>query len=442
MVGLVMMRDTRARRTAMVPIHVRGTEEYDARLAALSRRGEADLARVEPQVRAILEAIRARGDAALAEYTERFDGARVERPLRPIADYAEIGARCPAEVRALLEGAAARIRAYHEHQVDSGFGFERDGVRLGMRVRPVASAGVYAPGGKARYPSTVLMTAVPAKVAGVRRIVLATPRPTPEIVAAAEIAGVTEILDAGGAQAIGALAYGTETIRPVEKIVGPGNLYVACAKKLVYGHVSIDSIAGPSEILVVADEGADPAVVAADLLSQAEHDEDAYALLVTIDVATAEAVARELERQVAELPRAEIARASLERHAEIFVAGDRAEAARIADAMAPEHLCLAVADPEAMLEDIHAVGAAFLGDHTPEAAGDYAAGPSHVLPTGGAARFSSPLGVYDFVVRTSVIKYSAAAIEAQADLLEGLARLEGLEAHARAVSARRGLRSR
>src|SRR5690606_8376825 len=184
-------------------------------------------------------------------------------------------------------------RAYHERQVDAGFRFERDGVSLGMRVRPVASAGVYAPGGKARYPSTVLMTAVPAKVAGVRRIVLATPRPTPEIVAAAEIAGVTEILDAGGAQAIGALAYGTQSIRPVEKIVGPGNLYVACAKKLVYGHVSIDSIAGPSEILVVADEGADPAVVAADLLSQAEHDEDAYALLVTIDVATAEAVARE-----------------------------------------------------------------------------------------------------------------------------------------------------
>jgi histidinol dehydrogenase len=426
----------------MVRIHVRGSDGYEASLAALSRRGEADLARVEPTVREILDAIRARGDAALAELTERFDGHRPVPPVRSMPSLASEAARCPSDVRMLLEHAADRIRDYHLNQRDAGFHFERDGVSLGMRVRPVASAGVYAPGGKARYPSTVLMTAIPAAVAGVKRIVLATPRPTPEILAAAEIAGVTEVLDAGGAQAIGALAYGTESVRPVEKIVGPGNLYVACAKKLVYGHVSIDSIAGPSEILVIADEGADPKVVAADLLSQAEHDEDAYALLVTLDRATAEAVARELEAQVEGLPRAGIARASLERHAEIFVAVDRAEAARIADAMAPEHLCLAVADPESMLDEIHAVGAAFLGDHTPEAAGDYAAGPSHVLPTGGAARFSSPLGVYDFIVRTSVIKYSPEAIETQADLLEGLARLEGLEAHARAVSARRGLKPR
>jgi histidinol dehydrogenase len=426
----------------MVRVHARNSPDYDAALAALERRGEADLARVEPVVREILDTIRARGDEALAEYTERFDGHRPVRHIRATSSYAEEAARCPREVRAMLEQAADRIRAYHEKQVDPGFRFERDGVSLGMRVRPVSSAGVYAPGGKARYPSTVLMTALPASVAGVKRIVLATPRPTPEILAAAEIAGVTEILDAGGAQAIGALAYGTESVRPVDKIVGPGNLYVACAKKLVYGHVSIDSIAGPSEILVVADQGADAKVVAADLLSQAEHDEDAYALLVTLDLATAEAVTRELAVQVAALPRAEIALASLERHGQVFVAGDRAEAARIAHRMAPEHLCLAVADPEAMLDEIGAVGAAFLGDHTPEAAGDYAAGPSHVLPTGGAARFSSPLGVYDFVVRTSVIKYSPQAIEAQADLLEGLARLEGLEAHARAVSSRRGLAPR
>ena len=423
----------------LVRLHERGTPAYDAALSALARRGEADLARVEPVVREILDAVRARGDSALAEYTERFDGHRPALPLRFIADYAAEAAQCPPEVRALLEAAAARIRTYHEAQRDPGFRFERDGIALGMRVRPVASAGVYAPGGKARYPSTVLMTAVPAAVAGVERIVLATLRPTPEILAAAEIAGVTEVLDAGGAQAIGALAYGTESVRAVEKIVGPGNLYVACAKKLVYGHVSIDSIAGPSEILVVADGGASPEVVAADLLSQAEHDEAAYSLLVTLDRATADAVVAALEAQLAALPRASIARASLERHAEVFVAGDRAEAARIADHMAPEHLCLAVEDPEAMLADIRAVGAAFLGDHTPEAAGDYAAGPSHVLPTGGAARFSSPLGVYDFVVRTSVIRYSPEAIEQQADLLEGLARLEGLEAHARAVAARRGL---
>ncbi|HJL29979.1 MAG TPA: histidinol dehydrogenase, partial [Polyangiaceae bacterium LLY-WYZ-15_(1-7)] len=336
-----------------------------------------------------------------------------------------------------LAAAAERIRRYHEHQREPGFRYEEEGVELGQRVLPVKAAGVYAPGGKARYPSTVLMTAVPAAVAGVPRIVLATPRPTPEILAAAEVAGVTEVIDAGGAQAIGALAYGTASVGRVDKIVGPGNLYVACAKRLVFGLVDIDSIAGPSEILVVADDAADPEVVAADLLSQAEHDEDAYPLLVTLSRAQAEAVDAAVARQLADLPREAIARQSVEDNGHCFVVEDRAEAARVADALAAEHLNLSVEDPDAMLEGIGAVGAAFLGYHTPEAAGDYAAGPSHVLPTGGAARFASPLGVYDFVVRTSLIRYSKEAIRAQADLLEGLARLEGLEAHARAVKARR-----
>ncbi len=422
----------------MLTIHERGTQGYDDALRALSRRGDADLERVEPQVRDILAAVRSRGDEALVELTERFEGRRPEAIRLDGAEWRRQADEAPEEVRAALAEAAARIRRFHERQLDPGFRYTEGGIELGQRVRPVRAAGVYAPGGKARYPSTVLMTAVPAAVAGVGRIVLATPRPTPEILAAALIGGVTEVIDVGGAQAIGALAYGTESVRRVDKIVGPGNIYVACAKRLVFGVVDIDQIAGPSEILVVADDGADPAVVAADLLSQAEHDEDAYPLLVTVSRPHADAVAREVERQLAELPREEIARASVENNGFCFVAGDLDEAARVADALAPEHLALAVREPDAVLDAITAAGAAFLGDCTPEAAGDYAAGPSHVLPTGGAARFGSPLGVYDFVVRTSIIRYDRDAIGRQADLLERLARLEGLEAHARAVSLRRG----
>src|SRR5690606_7010244 len=384
-----------------------------------------------------LPIFRAHGDEAVLALTERFEGRRQPAIVLSAEAVREGAAQAPAAVRGRLEEAAARIRAYHEHQRDPGFRFEREGVSLGMRVSPVRAAGVYAPGGKARYPSTVLMTAIPAAVAGVPRIVLATPRPTPEILAAADVAGVTEVIDAGGAQAIGALAYGTSTVGRVEKIVGPGNIFVACAKRLVFGLVDIDSIAGPSEILVVADDGADPEIVAADLLSQAEHDEDAYALLVTLSRAQADAVAAAVARQLETLPRREIAEASVRAHACCFVVGDLAEAARVADHLAPEHLALSIADPEPLMREIGAAGAFFLGYHTPEAAGDYAAGPSHVLPTGGAARFSSPLGVYDFTVRSSIIRYSAEAIRAQRGLLTELARLEGLEAHARAVEARR-----
>ncbi len=282
------------------------------------------------------------------------------------------------------------------------------------------------------------MTAIPATVAGVERIVLVTPNPTPEILAAAEVSGVTEVVDAGGAQAIAAVAYGTESVAQVDKVVGPGNIYVACAKRLVFGAVDIDSIAGPSEILVVADDGADPEVVAADLLSQAEHDEAAYPLLVTLSRAQADAVDAAVARQLDVLPRKAIAGEAVENNGYCFVVGDLGEAGRAATILAAEHLSLSVADPDALLPSIGAAGAIFLGYHTPEAAGDYAAGPSHVLPTGGAVRFASPLGVYDFVVRSSLICYSPAAISRQGDLLEGLARLEGLEAHARAVAIRRG----
>jgi len=422
----------------MLKIHVRGTEAYDRALASLAHRGDADLARVEPEVRAILESVRARGDAAVHELTERFEKRRAE-PLVWTRDAIVEGAKqfSPEGTR-MLADAADRIRRYHERQIDRGFRYEEDGILLGQRVRPAKAAGVYAPGGKARYPSSVLMTAVPAVVAGVPRVWLATPRPTPEILAAAAIAGVHELLDAGGAHAIAALAYGTESVRRVDKIVGPGNLYVACAKRLVFGTVDIDGIAGPSEILVVADEQADARVVAADLLSQAEHDEDAYALLVTLSERKAREVGAEVERQLALLPRRAVAEASVRDHGWSFVVDDLAEAARVADTLAAEHLSLQVREPEALLEHIGAAGAAFLGDHTPEAAGDYAAGPSHVIPTGGAALFSSPLGFYDFVVRTSFIGYSREAIARQTELLAGLARMEGLEAHARAVEIRRG----
>ncbi len=421
----------------MITIHERGTEAYDEALRALSRRGDADLARVEPDVRAILERVREGGDEAVLELAERFEGRRPSRVAVPEAEWRAAAASAPAEVREALAAAADRVRRYHEHQRDPGFSYEERGIRLGQRVRPLAAVGVYAPGGKARYPSSVLMSAIPAAVAGVPRIVLATPRPTPEVLAAAELSGVTEVIDAGGAQAIGALAYGTSTIARVDKIVGPGNIYVACAKRLVFGLVDIDGIAGPSEILVVADDEADPEIVAADLLSQAEHDEDAYALLVTLSRAQAERVRAAVERQLATLPRRAVAEASLRAHGACFVAGDLDEAARVADRLAAEHLALAVGEPEALFDRIGAAGAVFLGAFTPEAAGDYAAGPSHVLPTGGAARFTSPLGVYDFVVRTSIIRYEREAIRAQADLLEALARLEGLEAHARAVAIRR-----
>jgi histidinol dehydrogenase len=416
----------------MLKIHERSSSapDYDAELARLARRGDDDLESVEPQVREIIRKVRAEGDAALRELTLRFDRRDVTTPV--VRDFRERARGVSDKTRSALARAAERVRRYHEHQRDGGFRYQEGGIELGQRVRPMSSVAVYAPGGKARYPSTVLMTAIPAQVAGVPRIVLITPNPEGEVLAAAELSGVTEVIDAGGAQAIAALAYGTQSITRVDKIVGPGNLYVTCAKRLVFGVVDIDGIAGPSEILVVADDQADPRVVAADLLSQAEHDEAAYPLLVTLSRTQAEAIAREVASQLASLPRQAIASASLRDHGHCFVTGDLAEAARVADLLAIEHLSLQVRDPEALLGKIGAAGAVFLGDHTPEAAGDYAAGPSHVLPTGGAARFGSPLGVYDFVVRTSLIRYDRAAITAQQELLAELARMEGLEAHARA----------
>ncbi|MEM6962800.1 MAG: histidinol dehydrogenase [Myxococcota bacterium] len=420
----------------MLNVHERGQASYDQALRLLSRRGDADLQRVEPAVQAILDGVAREGDVAVRRYVNQFEARTLSQLVVPTTKWQEKSSEISPQLSDCLREAAERVRAYHRHQRESGFRYASQGIELGQRVRPIRSVGLYAPGGKARYPSTVLMTAIPAQVAGVKRIVLATPSPTPEVLAAASIAGVTEVVDVGGAQAIAALAYGTESVARVDKIVGPGNIYVACAKRLVFGTVAIDSIAGPSEVLVVADDDADSVAVAADLLAQAEHDEDAYPLLITLSPQKAEAVVGELARQLEKLPRRTIAEAALTRNGHGFVCGDRAEAARVADQLAIEHLCLAVQDPDSLLDGIDSVGAVFLGHHTPETAGDYAAGPSHVLPTGGAARFSSPLGVYDFLVRTSLIRYSKQALREQKDLLTELARLEGLEAHARAVEVR------
>ena len=442
----------------MIARFVHGTPEFDEALGRLRDRGETDSARVEPDVRAILEAVRREGDAAVRRYVERFERRTPKTLLLRDLDGRAALERLPPAARAALELAAERIAAFHRRERDamfpgldpaarppgqlgSGFLADDDGRTVGLRVRPLARVGVYAPGGKARYPSSVLMSALPAKVAGVEDVLLATPLSgkTDEddgVIAAAHLAGVTAIVDAGGAQAIAALAFGTETIPRVDKIVGPGNAYVACAKRLVYGAVAIDSIAGPSEILVLADATADPAHVAADLLSQAEHDEDAYGLLVTSEVALADAVALELDRQLADLPRRAIASESLRRHGQVFVVPDRQGMAAVANTIAPEHLSLQVEEPEDLLASIANVGAAFVGRLTPEAAGDYLAGPSHVLPTGGAVRFGSPLGVHDFVARTSIIRYTADALRRDSESICVFARLEGLEAHARAVLVR------
>jgi histidinol dehydrogenase len=422
----------------MMKILVRGDKEYAAELARLTHRGDEDLASVEPRVAAILAEVREGGDAALVRVTERIDGRKPE----PLAYGREEMARAldalDADARETMTFAARRVRALHEQQIEGGRRFhDADGVELGWRIRPLDRAGIYAPGGKARYPSSVLMAAIPAHVAGVREIYVTTPRPTAEVLAAAALAGVTRVFDLGGAVAIAALAYGTDTVPRVDKIVGPGNLYVTAAKKLVFGRVAIDGLAGPSEILVIADDAADPAVVAADLLSQAEHDEAAYPLLVTVSREMATRVVAEVDAQLAKLPRNAIASVSVRDHGRAFVTNDLDEAARVATVLAAEHLALLVRDPDALFAKIGAAGAAFLGDYTPEAAGDYLAGPSHVLPTGGAVRFASPLGVYDFQVRTSVIKYTRASLAAHADHITRFARLEGLEAHARAVEMRK-----
>lgn len=390
----------------------------------------------------IIADVRARGDAAVVDYTRKFDRLDVSGGLRIDPDLiAAAREACDADQIAALEFAAARIRAFHARQMPEGFSFtDAEGVRLGARWTPVSAAGIYVPGGTAAYPSSVLMNAVPANVAGVSRIVMVVPTPdgsvNPLVLAAADLSGVSEIYRIGGAQAVAALAYGTETITPVDKITGPGNAYVAEAKRQVFGTVGIDMIAGPSEILVVADAENDPDWIAADLLSQAEHDASSQSVLITDSGALADAVADAAERLLGRLQRSDIARRSWDTHGAIILVRDLEEAVPLVDRIAPEHLELAVEAPDALAEKITHAGAIFLGRHTPEAIGDYVAGPNHVLPTARSARFSSGLGVTDFMKRTTLVSCDAGSLTRIGPAAVTLARAEGLDAHALSLSVR------
>ena len=416
----------------------------DGVVRALERPPGAVDPEIQRRVAAIVAAVRDKGDAALLELTERFDRVSLtaaELPVTP-GEYAAaerlVG---EATVRA-LRYAAERIERFHRACAPKSWSMtDASGSRLGQDVRPLDRVAVYVPGGRAAYPSTVLMTVVPARVAGVKDIVLVSPPAADKtlnaaVLVAARVAGVTEAYRVGGAQAIAALAYGTDTIRRVDKIVGPGNIYVALAKAHVFGDVGIDMVAGPSEVVVIADESAEAAFVAADLLAQAEHDPMARAVLLTPSARLADDVAREVERQLAALPRREIARSALEANGALVLTASVEEAVQVANGLAPEHLELQIAEPEALLPRVRHAGAVFLGRYTPEVVGDYVAGPNHVLPTGGTARFASALSTEDFVTRLSVIQYSARGLAEAGPHVAELSRVEGLEGHGAAAAIR------
>ena len=397
---------------------------------------------VEEVVAGIIADVRQNGDRALLEYNRKFDGAQLTQLQVSEEEMEEALSLVAPEFLEILNKAAENIRAFHSRQVRNSFVItDRPGIVLGQKVTPIDKAGLYVPGGTAAYPSTVLMDAIPAKIAGVGQIVMVTPpgkdgKVNPVILAAAKIAGIDRIFKVGGAQAVAALAYGTESIPRVDKIVGPGNAFVAEAKKQVFGQVAIDMIAGPSEILVIADGKSNPVHVAADLLSQAEHDKLASAVLVTDSEALAVAVRDELERQIPLLPRAEIARASIDNNGKIIVAEDLRLGIEISNEIAPEHLELMVDDPFAYLQEVRHAGSIFMGRNCPEALGDYYAGPNHTLPTSGTARFSSPLSVDDFVKKSQFTYYTAQALSAVAENIDYFANQEGLQAHGRSVMVR------
>jgi histidinol dehydrogenase len=419
-----------------------GTVRAKRWLARMEGRGAAGGGRVEAAVRRIIAAVRRDGDRALVALTRRLDGVRLSpRTLAvPPATMAASWAALPATARRDLGLAASRIRAFHLHQRERSWGFrDGSGARLGQMIRPLGRVGLYVPAGRVPLPSTVLMTAIPARVAGVREVVAVSPargEGLAVIAAACHVAGVDALYRVGGAQAIAALAYGTATIPRVDKIVGPGNVWVATAKRLCFGAVAIDAIAGPSEVLIVADGSADPHLVAADMLAQAEHDPLAAAVCVTADRRLAARVAAALDAQLPALARRAVAARSLARFGAIVVVRSTAEAVLLANRLAPEHLELLVRDPGRWAPRVRHAGAVFLGPWAPEAFGDYLAGPNHVLPTGGTARFASPLGVYDFVKRTSVIGAGPRTLRRLGPAVVRLARLEGLEAHGRAVERR------
>ena len=417
---------------------------FDAELDNLLAWESVSDARVATAVADILQQVRSRGDAAVVEFTNRFD----RRNLQGAQDFClgqdtlqQALSSIPAASRAALEAAAERVQGYHQHQLQESWQYrEPDGTVLGQQISPMERVGIYVPGGKASYPSSVLMNAIPAKVAGVDRVSMVVPAPDGQlsdlVLAAAAIAGVDDVYTIGGAQAVAALAYGTETISRVDKIVGPGNIYVATAKRAVFGQVAIDMIAGPSEILVICDGKTDPDWIAMDLLSQAEHDEQAQSVLLCPSAEYLDAVEASLEKLLAELPRRDIAAQSLHDRGALVLVADIEEAIQVANRIAPEHLEVSVDEPEQYLPKIRHAGAIFLGRYTAEALGDYCAGPNHVLPTSGTARFSSPLGVYDFQKRSSIIYCSPQGADVLGRVASTLAQGEGLDAHARSAEYR------
>ena len=418
--------------------------DFDATLDALIAFEAAQDPAVDATVATIIADVRARGDRAVLDHTQRFDRVNAARLADLAIDSAAMQAAhaaLPAGQREALDVAARRIRDFHARQKDEGFSFrDENGTELGQRVTPLDRVGLYVPGGKAAYPSSVLMNAIPAQVAGVGEIVMVVPTPdgvrNPLVLAAAHVAGVTRAYAIGGAQAVAALAYGTQTIRAVDKICGPGNAYVAAAKRRVFGTVGIDMVAGVSEILVIADASANPDWIAIDLFSQAEHDEMAQAILLAPDAPLIERVAQSAQRWFARMPRAPIIAASFARRGALIRTRDLDEACALANRIAPEHLELAVDDPDALLPKLRHAGAIFLGHYASEALGDYCAGPNHVLPTGRTARFSSPLGVYDFQKRTSILRIARATAQELAPVAIALATGEGLAAHAQSAAAR------
>lgn len=418
--------------------------DFDAKLSALLAWESVSDTQVADRVAEILASVKAQGDKAVVDYTNRFDRRNVQTFSELVIESAELDAafhQITPEQRQALEVAASRIKAYHQHQVQSSWQYtEPDGTVLGQKVTPMERVGLYVPGGKATYPSSVLMNAIPAKVAGVAQLVMVVPAPdgeiSPMVLAAAAIAGVDRVVTIGGAQAVAALAYGTESIPKVDKIVGPGNIYVATAKRAVFGQVAIDMIAGPSEILVICDGKTDPDWIAMDLFSQAEHDEQAQAILLSDDADYLDAVEASFAKLLPTLQRQEIASISLKNRGALIKVRDMEEAVALSNRIAPEHLELSVENPESLLPKIQHAGAIFMGRHTPEALGDYCAGPNHVLPTSGTARFSSPLGVYDFQKRSSIINCSVSGASTLSKVASVLARSEHLEAHARSAEYR------
>lgn len=419
---------------------LRKPKDIGAFLSLLRKRASGGTGRIEAVVRKILSDVKKDGDKAVMAYTAKFDSLTINDLRIKPAEIARYADKAEKKVVKSLEKAAKRIRAFHEMQKEESWFFSEDESLLGQIIRPLGRVGVYVPGGKASYPSTVLMNVIPAQVADVEEIALCVPTPrnevNPYVMAAVKMLGVREVYRIGGAQAVGAMAYGTAAIKKVDKIVGPGNIYVATAKKLVFGEVDIDMIAGPSEVLIIADKKANPRFIAADLLSQAEHDELASSILVTDSAALAEAVLRELKARLSRLKRKAIAERSIGQYGAIIVTKDIGKAVKIANEIAPEHLEIMTEKPFDILPEIRNAGAIFLGPWTPEPLGDYAAGPNHTLPTGGTARFFSPLGVYDFMKRSSLLSFSKEGFRKLAKTVLALSEIEGLSAHGDTIRVR------